>query len=323
MEYQARVTDLVPKGLASIFGLFLLGLGAIAGLEALHMWMPEMARYGRDGKVATFDLAGPATLAVWCSSAWLGLAGMVSLLVYSVRRWRNDDYSGRYRIWVWAAMCCFLLSVDATANLHEGFKDTMIALTGRRLLGDGTIWWLLPSAFGLGAIGLRVLMDMRRCKLAIMALLMAVLAYTATALVRAEVLLAGRASQALMVAVGSHLLGDLLLVTAMALQARRVIIDAALPLDEEADYEAADEINEEQAEEEPEAAEEPVFESLADWSADEPHGVPAPVIKHPQQRDHDAMVGEGKLQRLSKSERKAMRQKLERMRSERERRLGG
>ena len=47
---------------------------------------------------------------------------MTAVLIYTLRRHRLDDYGGRYRLWLWAAACWFVMSMDEACTLHEGFK---------------------------------------------------------------------------------------------------------------------------------------------------------------------------------------------------------
>ena len=98
--------------------------------------------------VAAFDLGGKGSLAAWFSSLMLLAASLVAVLVYTVRRHRMDDYRGRYRVWLWAALCWFLMATDAAASLHEGFRDLMTAAhrhsaAGRRLDLVGDRLWLV------------------------------------------------------------------------------------------------------------------------------------------------------------------------------------
>ncbi|NQT39847.1 MAG: hypothetical protein HQ581_20300, partial [Planctomycetes bacterium] len=153
MHEQARLTDLIPMRFSTFALLAVVGLAIVVGLETLYWWMPLLADRTTDGRVAAFDLDGEGSLAVWFSSTTLLLAGCASVIVYSVRRYRIDDYQGRYRIWIWAAACCLLLSIDETASLHEGFKEMMAAVTGTRLFGDGSIWWVTAYFFLLAGVG--------------------------------------------------------------------------------------------------------------------------------------------------------------------------
>ena len=121
--------------------------------------------------VAALDLAAKGSLGCWFSSLLLLAASVAAILVYTVRRHRTDDYQGRYRIWLWAAACWFLMATDQAASLREAFRDLMIALTGTPLLGDGSLWWVVVYVLVLGAVGSRLLVDMRSSRLSMAALL--------------------------------------------------------------------------------------------------------------------------------------------------------
>ena len=88
--------------------------------------MPRVAAMTTDGRVAAFDLDGEGSLAAWYSSLLLTVASLCALLCYSLRRHRLDDYKARYRIWLAAAMCWFVMGVDEAGSLHEGFKELIL-----------------------------------------------------------------------------------------------------------------------------------------------------------------------------------------------------
>ena len=165
MDEQVRLTDLVPQSLTKIFALFIVGIGVVVALEMLYAWMPALAPMTTDGRVAAFDLDGEGSLAVWFSSTTFLLAACAAVIVYTVRRHKTDDYNGHYRVWLWAAMCWLVLSIDETSSLHEGFKEMMTQVTGTRLMGDGSMWWVIAYFFLLGAVGTRLVVDMRSCRL--------------------------------------------------------------------------------------------------------------------------------------------------------------
>ena len=236
MDEQLQLTDLIPRRLASFLVLYVIGFGIIAGLDFAYAWLPVLSRYTTSGKLAALDLSGESNLAAWFSSTWLGLAGLVSIVVYSVRRHRCDDYSGRYRIWLWGALCCFMLSLDRTANLHEGFKELMAHLTGTRLYGDGSLWWAIPYVFLVGAIGLRLLLDMRESWLSSLSLVAAAVAFGCSQAARLGWLerlpreflpLAKGPTRQVLIEQGAQLAAAFLLLMAVGLHARFVILDAA------------------------------------------------------------------------------------------------
>ena len=235
MDEQVRLTDLIPRRLVAFAVLFALGVGVIAGLEFLYAQMPRLGKFAADGKLVTIDLDGPGSLATWFSSTCLTLAGLIALLAYTVRRHRFDDYSGHYRIWFWAAACCFLLSFDATASLHQSFAQIMSVVTGTKIYGDGSLWWVIPYCFLFGAVGLRLLIDMSECWMSSLALVGAAASYAASAACKFGMaewvpLSTLRLSEAnlrqAMLENGARLLGDLLVLTAMGLHARYVILDS-------------------------------------------------------------------------------------------------
>ena len=130
-----------------------------------------------DRQFPAFDPAAAGSLARWFSALLLLAGTAAASAVYSVRRHKLDDYQGRYRIWAWAAACCFLAATDTAAPLHAGFSELMSGLTGTRLLGDGSIWWIAPAVLLLGAVGSRLLVDMWECRASSGAAMLAVGCY--------------------------------------------------------------------------------------------------------------------------------------------------
>ncbi len=329
MDEQARLTDLVPRRLSVFALLLVLGLGIIAGLEALYAWMPQWASHTTDGRVAAFDLDGEGSLAVWFSSTTLSLSGLLAIIVFTVRRWRLDDYQGRYRIWLWAAMCWLLMSIDETASLHEGFKELMTLLTGTRLMGDGSLWWAAPYFFLLTAVGSRLLIDMFECKLSSFAFVIAGGCYAAAVAAQMNLVLPDAGAREVMFEEGAELVGDLFILLAMGLHARFVILDAeglihrrrrkivVRPM-----VSSQPVLLVQQGAQSMMAQEQPMFVEV-----DSPHSVPSPMAV-----SMDPTTGlttsipattintaTGSVQRkLTKGERKALRNRLEMMRRQRE-----
>src|SRR6185437_14927387 len=107
-------------------------------------------------------------------------------VIYYVRRHRQDDYHARYRIWLWASAVWFLMSLDEGASLHEGFKEMMTAITGHRVLGDGSIWWIGAYLLVLGIVGIRSALDMRACRSALATMLGGGLAFAAAVITQLQ-----------------------------------------------------------------------------------------------------------------------------------------
>lgn len=226
MDRQPQITDLIPRSPVTYVLLFLGGLAVVVGLEALYAWMPDLSSMTTDGQVASFDLDGEGSLAVWFSSAVLALASMTALIVYSVRRHKADDYHGRYRIWIWAALCWMMMSIDECASLHEGFKELMVRLSGHRVFGDGSVWWVAAYGLVLFTVGIRLLLEMRVCKSSTVALGATAICFGVAVATQVGVILPEGNSQDVMVEEGCEMVGDLFLLMAMALHARFVILQA-------------------------------------------------------------------------------------------------
>lgn len=165
-EEQWRVTDLLPHRFRTIGVLAAAALLTIAAVEALHWFVaPVAGTYGFD-TAAAFDLAGPRGLAAWFAAMVLALASATSALVYSLRRHRIDDFHGRYRVWLAAAVACALLSIESVAPTHRLWSAAAAYYTGWTALRDHAAWWLLLAGPPLVWIALRTWLDARESRLA-------------------------------------------------------------------------------------------------------------------------------------------------------------
>ena len=338
MDDQLQLTDLIPRRIASVMGLFLVGAGCIVAVALAHAWLPVLCRYSARGKLPALDLAGDQSIAVWLTSIWLALAGLVSLLVYTVRQHRCDDYAGHYRIWLWGTACWFLLSLDRTPTLHERFRYVMVELTGTRLYGDGAAWWAIPYVFFVGAIGLRLLLDMRESWSASLSLAASAVCYAVAVAVqfgwldrlpsRWAALASGDVGPVLLEQ-GAKLAATLLLLVSLVLQARFVILDAEgriphrrvrvrnLSLARRSVTRASDLSPTMVAIDD--STQTPVFVETAIDSA---HGIGTPVMTTagPAFVTTPVTMSDGSgARRLTKAEKKALRKRLGQMRSQRER----
>jgi len=226
MDEQPRLTDLVPRHLLSYLLLLLAGLGMVAALELLYAAMPQMAAYTKHGRVAAFEIDSPGSLATWFSALTLELAAGAALVVYLVRRHRADDYHGVYPIWLWAALCWFLMSIDRSAQLHQAFQELMVRVTGVRVLCDGAIWWIVPYFFLLAGVGLRLAVDMRESPLCLILFTIVGGLGLFSLAVRLDWYLSGQGLQQQMAASAAELSADWLLLVTMLCHARHVIRDA-------------------------------------------------------------------------------------------------
>jgi hypothetical protein len=338
LEDQPRPTDLVPTRRIAYLILLLLGAGAIAGLEALHSYAARLSHLGDGTHPAAFDLCVRGSLATWFSTMLLALAAATALVVYSVRRFKVDDYHGHYRVWLWAASCWLLLSIDTNAGLHQVLAAFLVTVTGTRLWADGSIWWVIAYGFLLGGVGTRLLVDMRSCRLSAGTLLLGFASYAAAVAGQFGCLELPADVDPAMAIRGAVLAGNLLVLLAMGLHGRHVILDAKglLPWKaearEDADSDAGSPIRSAR------------LLSGASLTVHPPHGLPTPTsavldtgrpsqttpVFTPVTPSYSATPSSvtsgwpnGPVSRkLTKQEKKALRERLERARRDRQARAG-
>lgn len=224
-EDQTRIIDLVPESWVAISLLFVAGLLVIGGLEYLYQWMPKIAHATTDGRIASFDLDGEGSLGACFSSFQLLLAATLSLVIFHMRKQRLDDYHGRYRIWVWAAGCWAVMALDESGSLHEGFKELMVYLTGYRIYGDGSVWWVAAYGLVLGVVGLRVFIDMLEYPVSAVTLTLAGIVMVVAVVAQLDLIMPETGAKGVMVEEGLEMLGNQLLLLALAMHARFLVRD--------------------------------------------------------------------------------------------------
>jgi len=231
-DRQHRVTDLIPKRLESFALIFLIGLTAIAALAYLYSRIePWSGVLGRD-RLAAFDLAGPASLSVWFSSFMLAICAVTCELIYTIRRHKKDDFQGRYRVWRWAAVVWLFGSICAVAPLHKVTAGVLAVRLGTPLLADGSLWWILACAAVMTPLIALLLLDLRHCPTAAVAISTAVVCYLFAGVVSLGWITAGETMPDVMIGSIAKMLSQLLLLTSLGLYGRHVFLDAQgrLPL---------------------------------------------------------------------------------------------
>jgi hypothetical protein len=220
-----RISDLVPRSYLAIGFLFLAGLTVIAGLAAADLYLPELAAWGTKEGAAAFELGSRGSVASCLGSMWLALAGLGSLLVYSIRRHKLDDYRGHYRWWCIAGLAWLVMSLDAITGLHEFFRAAMTRLSGYSGPAAGHAWWLVVWGLLLAATFVRLLLDMRACRIALVTIALAPATWCGGIAVQLSGKSAANISPTL-VAETLKLSGHLLLLLGVVLYARHVILHA-------------------------------------------------------------------------------------------------
>ncbi len=224
-----RLADLIPRRNWVLALWWLLGMGVIALLEWLYALMPRVAGMTSDGRVAALDLDGEGSLAVWYSSTLLLLSAGLSWFIYTVRRHRLDDYKARYRFWLLASGLWLLMSIDETGSLHEGFKEMMSHLTGTRIAGDGSLWWVAAYLLVMGPLGLFLLRELWACPGALAALVATGLCYLVAVLAQLQWIWPQSGARGVMLEEGAEMAGHVFLLLALVLYARMLLAQLESP----------------------------------------------------------------------------------------------
>ncbi len=221
-DHQPRLIDLVPRSLAKLFLLFFAGALVIAGIEAVYA---TRALEFSEGHLPSFDLRAEGSLNNWFTSLALDLACVVALVIYSLRRHRLDDYHGRYRVWLWAAVAWLWLSIDEAACLHQSIQS-LLREFARQSTREAELTTIGGYVLLVGGVALRLLFEMRQCRSSVAAFVLAGMTYTAAVVAHFGWLPAQLTEYAVLVEEGCEMSGSLLLLLSMCLYARFVVLDA-------------------------------------------------------------------------------------------------
>ena len=226
VENHPQITDFVPRRYRTIAVFVLIGTGLTTALAALHNFALPIAVSSGMQNTTALDFSASGSLAAWFSAVVLLVASAACLLTYSIRRHRIDDFRGRYRVWLGAALACLAMSADSVAGLHQVAADVLGHLAGWTALRDGAAWWLVLAGLPIGWIASRALLDMRECRLAAALLVAAAINYAASVVTFLGLTpIADPQSQSL--AVGATLLlGHWFLLASVVAYARFVVLDA-------------------------------------------------------------------------------------------------
>jgi len=230
-DRQPRVADLVPTRPLLVVFLILLGVTGVAAIETIHIHTVTLPLREGAAQLAALNVRERGSLASWYSSVLLAGATAAALVVFGIRSHRVDDYRGRYRIWLWAAAALAWLSLDAATGLHDALGLAIATLAGKQVL-TGTlaasclITWLALYGLVLGALTIRLAIEVWPSLASFAALLIAALLYFVSGLMRIEMLSAATPLIAAVADSTVTLLAHVSLAAAIGLFARHVYLDA-------------------------------------------------------------------------------------------------
>jgi hypothetical protein len=145
-----------------VVALLCLGHWAATGWQLLAE-RPEAARPLRLDRADSFG--------TWVRAFFLAATTGTTILVYQLRRYRNDDYRGSYRIWPPVIILIGLASLNAVAGLIPWAGELIDWLLGRRVALAGGDWLRIVLTVGGAALALRLLAEVRSSRLALVLML--------------------------------------------------------------------------------------------------------------------------------------------------------
>ena len=119
-------------------------------------YRPEVARPLR--------LDRPDSFGHWIMCVWLAGCSAASLLIYQLRRYRNDDYRGQYRLWRLVLVLLLIASVHSLVGLIDWGGALLDAVLGQRVALNGNDWLRLLVGIGSAIIGLRLIAEVRQSR---------------------------------------------------------------------------------------------------------------------------------------------------------------
>ncbi len=294
---QPRVTDLLPRRWWVLSIALLAAVSIVAGLNYLHLKLAGSQAAAAPSDFSTFRLGEPASLSGWFSSFLLLLAAGTSLQIFALRRHRVDDYRGCYRLWITVALVLLLASIDAATGLHRSVRGALVALTGATINADGSAWWLIVCGGVLAAVGLRLIIEIRRSKLATFALVLAAFGLLVPMLIQFGIITPRDATASLLVSANAVLLAHVAVLFSVTFYARYVYLDAQGKLPIRATRSAAKSQAPADADDKPKGRRPWAGSTLDDppveTQADQEQSVPQPTVSRRSTNDHKtAATGE-------------------------------
>ena len=195
VENQPRLIDFVPTRGFVIAGVCLILVAIIALLNIAHFQILPFARQ-KGISAGTLELSLDRGLLAWVASFLLLATAFFCYQVYQVRRYRADDFAGRYRVWIWMALSFVIASIDATARISP-IAASLIAANWESgfLANQRNVWFVLvgtPATF----ICIRLVLELWRSRIAIGSIAIASVAYLFANLVRMDLMPIGEGAHA-------------------------------------------------------------------------------------------------------------------------------
>jgi hypothetical protein len=223
-DNQPRMIDFVPLRPWSMCLTIGLGVSIIAALLTCYAWLANLGAYLPATSLAPLDLTNERSLANWFASLLLLANMQLSLVIFSLRKHRVDDYHGRYRIWLWIAAASLLASIQLATGISQLIKAALSPAS--RFCGVAEQIGLM-AVLGLLAcyLAVRAVLETRRSPATLLSLVLSGVLLSAPTLLKTLAVNAGSPLAATLLDAGTHLAGCLMLLIAAMFYSRHVMLD--------------------------------------------------------------------------------------------------
>jgi hypothetical protein len=160
-----RRTLILITGMIATSALLLCGAHYASVAWPTIAYRPEIARPLR--------LDRPDSFGRWFIGALLAGSACASLLIYQLRRYRVDDYHGRYRLWRIVLVVFILASVNSLVSIIDWSGALLDASFGKRIALSGGDWIRLVVSLAGAVLALRLVAEVRRSRFALVTMVLA------------------------------------------------------------------------------------------------------------------------------------------------------
>ena len=157
LRNQPRLIDLIPLSRWAYVALLLVGVGVI---NLLQLGARQASIESNALPQELFALNGPGTLASWVSSVLLLMLCVGSIQVYLIRRFKADDYKGRYKIWLWVAAIAAVLSFEQATGAHRLLQGVVDRFATAAPWNQASLWWMIIVSVVASYVGIRLFFEL-------------------------------------------------------------------------------------------------------------------------------------------------------------------
>ena len=157
LRNQPRLTDLIPLSRWAYVALLLVGVGVI---HLLQLGARQASIESNALPQELFALNGPGTLTSWVSSVLLLMLCVGCIQVYLIRRFKADDYKGRYKIWLWVAAIAAVLSFEQATGAHRLLQSVVDRFATAAPWNQASLWWMMIVGVVASYVGIRLFFEL-------------------------------------------------------------------------------------------------------------------------------------------------------------------